>query len=224
MTIDEFGQFASAIKTYFPKDNLLSTNESMDLWFDMLNDLDYQQAYIGLKTYVASNRFPPAISDIRAYAMKAKELQELNEMEAWSLVKKAIRNGGYNSIEEYKKLPPLVQKAVGLPSQLREWALDENYKEAVVMSNFQKAYRFELQKKQEFQKLPQQVQKFIEGQNKNSYSTQIDQKRQDVIENINAKKQSEIMALKIQLQGVPMPDEYRQILEKMQIKWNESEN
>lgn len=224
MTIDEFGQFASAIKTYFPKDNLLSTNESMDLWFDMLNDLDYQQAYIGLKTYVASNRFPPAISDIRAYAMKGKELQELNEMEAWSLVKKAIRNGGYNSVEEYKKLPPLVQKAVGLPSQLREWALDENYKEAVVMPNFQKAYRFELQKKQEFQKLPQQVQKFIEGQNKNSYSTQIDQKRQDMIENINVKKQSEIMALKIQLQGVPMPDEYSQKLEKMQTKWSESEN
>lgn len=224
MTIDQFGQFASAIKTYFPKDNLLSTNESMDLWFDMLNDLDYQRAYIGLKTYIATNKFPPAISDIRAYAMKVKELQELNEMEAWSLVKKAIRNGGYNSIEEYKKLPPLVQKAVGLPSQLREWALDENYKEAIVMSSFQKAYKIELQKKQEFQKLPQQVQKFIEGENKNSYSAQIDQKRQDVIENINAKKQSESMALKIQLQGVPMPDEYRQRLEKMQIKWSESEN
>lgn len=216
MTIDEFGRFASAIKTYFPKDNLLSTNEAMDLWFDMLNDLDYQQAYIGLKTYVASNRFPPAISDIRAYAMKAKELQELNEMEAWSLVKKAIRNGGYNFIEEYEKLPPLVQKAVGLPSQLREWALDENYKEAVVMSNFQKVYRFELQKKQEFQKLPQQVQNFIEKENKNSYSAQIEQKRQKVIESANAKKQSEIRALEIKLQGVPMPDKYRQRLEKMQ--------
>lgn len=216
MTIDEFGQFASAIKTYFPKDNLLSTNEAMDLWFDMLKDLDYQRAYIGLKTYVAINKFPPAISDIRAYAMKVKELQELNEMEAWSLVKKAIRNGGYNSIEEYEKLPLLIQKAVGLPSQLREWALDENYKEAVVMSNFQKAYKFELQKKQEFQKLPQQVQKFIEEENKNSYSTKIEQKRQEMIESANAKKQSEIMALEIKLQGVPMPDKYRQRLEKMQ--------
>ena len=83
------------------------------------------------------------------------------------------------------------------------------------MSNFQKAYRFELQKKQEFQKLPQQVQKFIERENKHSYSTQIDQKRQDMIET-NAKEQREIMAFEIKLQGVPMPDKYRQRLEKMQ--------
>lgn len=216
MTAEKFAQFASAIKTYFPKDNLLPTDEAMDLWFDMLQDLDYQQAYVGLKIYVATNRFPPTISDIRACAMKVKELQELNEIEAWSLVKKAIRNSGYNSVEEYEKLPPLAQKAVGLPSQLREWALDENYSEAVVMSNFQKAYRFELQKKQEFQKLPQQIQKFIEEENKNSYSTKIEQKRQDVIESINAKKQSEIMALEMKLQGIPMPDKYRQRLEKMQ--------
>ena len=167
MNVDEFVKLADAIKTYFPRDNILPTNESMELWFDMLQDLDYQQASVGLKIYIATNKFPPAISDIRAYAMRVKELQELNEMEAWSLVKKAIRNGGYNSVEEYEKLPPLVQKAVGLPSQLREWALDENYSEAVVMSSFQKAYRFELQKKQEIQKLPQQLQSFIEKENKN---------------------------------------------------------
>lgn len=218
MTAEKFAQFASAIKTYFPKDNLLPTDEAMDLWFDMLQDLDYQQAYVGLKIYVATNRFPPTISDIRACAMKVKELQELNEMEAWSLVKKAIRNSGYNSVEEYEKLPPLAQKAVGLPSQLREWALDENYSEAVVMSNFQKAYRFELQKKQEVQKLPQQVQNYIEKENKNSYSAQIERKRQKVIESesANKKKQSEIRALEIKLQGIPMPDKYRQRLEKMQ--------
>lgn len=189
------------------------------VWADMLEEYSYAQVDMGLKVYIKSDTsgFAPTPGQIIDKIQNLTMPSELNEMEAWSLVSKAIRNSGYNSVEEFAKLPPLVQKAVGLPNQLRTWALDENYNEAVVMSNFQKAYRFERQKKQELQKLPQQVQDFIEKENKNSYSAQIEQKRQEMIESANAKKQTEMKALETTLQGIPMPDEYRQRLEKMQI-------
>lgn len=214
MTVDEFARLADAIKTYFPRDNMLPTDIAMELWYDMLKDMDYQSAYIGLKNHVATSKFAPTIADIRNGAVISQP-QELNEMEAWSLVSKAIRNSGYNSVEEFAKLPPLVQKAVGLPSQLRTWALDENYNEEVVSSNFIKCYRNELAKQRELQKMPQNVRNLIESANAGSYSAQIADKRQQAIESSNDRKQIEIKALEMKYEGMPMPEKYKERLEDM---------
>lgn len=215
MTVDEFAKLADAIKTYFPRDNMLPTDESMELWFDMLNDLDYLSAYASLKKHVATNRFPPTIADIREGATDFTTPQELNEMEAWSLVSKAIRNSGYYSVEEFEKLPLLVQKAVGLPSQLRTWALDEDYNEQVTMSSFQRAYKSELKRHEELQKMPQNVRQLIEKANVGSYSAQIAEKRQQAIESSNEMKQGEIKELEIKHEGIPMPEKYKERLEDM---------
>lgn len=214
MTFKEFGKLADAIKTYFPRDNMLPTDTAMELWYDMLKDMDYQSAYIGLKNHVATSKFAPTIADIRNGAVISQP-QELNEMEAWSLVSKAIRNSGYNSADEFAKLPLLVQKAVGLPSQLRTWALDENYNEQVAMSSFQRAYKAELKRHEELQKMPQNVRNLIEKANAGSYSAQIDDKRQKAIESANERKQGEIKALEMKLEGVPMPERYKERLEDM---------
>ena len=214
MTFKEFGKLADAIKTYFPRDNMLPTDTTMELWYDMLKDMDYQSAYTGLKNHVATSKFAPTIADIRNGAVISRS-QELNEMEAWSLVSKAIRNSGYNSVEEFAKLPPIVQKSVGLPSQLRTWALGENYNEQVAMSSFQRAYKAELKRHEELQKMPQNVRNLIEKANVGSYSAQIAEKRQQAIESANDGKQGEIKALEMKHEGVPMPEKYKEILEDM---------
>ena len=69
MTATEFAQLAAAIKTYYPRDNVLPTDRAMELWFDALKDLEYRNAVAGLKKYVESHKYPPTISDIREYAM-----------------------------------------------------------------------------------------------------------------------------------------------------------
>lgn len=214
MTFKEFGKLADAIKTYFPRDNMLPTDTAMELWYDMLKDMDYQSAYIGLKNHVATSKFAPTISDIRNGAVISQP-QELNEMEAWSLVSKAIRNSGYNSVEEFAKLPSLVQRAVGLPSQLRTWGLDENYNEEVVSSNFIKCYRNVLARQRELQKMPQNVRQLIEKANVGSYSAQIAEKRQQAIESSSERKQGEIKALEMKHDGIPMPEKYKERLEDM---------
>lgn len=214
MTFKEFGKLADAIKTYFPRDNMLPTDTAMELWYDMLKDMDYQSAYIGLKNHVATSKFAPTIADIRNGAVISQP-QELNEMEAWSIVSKAIRNSGYNSVEEFAKLPPLVQKAVGLPSQLRTWALDENYNEEVVSSNFIKCYQNELSRQRELQKMPKNVRNLIEKENFGSYSAQIADKRQQAMESANERKQGEIKELEMKHDGIPMPEKYKERLEDM---------
>ena len=163
MTFKEFGYIADAIKTYFPRDNVLPTEHAMSLWYDGLKDLPYQVVNIALKKYVQTNRFAPSIADIREQAAQLNQNNQngdLNETAAWSLVLKAIRRSTYYSEEEFAKLPATVQRAVASPKQLREWATLEDVDGktlTVIQSNFQRTFRVEQQRERERNKLSPDV-------------------------------------------------------------------
>lgn len=167
MTFREFGKFADALKTYFPRDNLLPTERAMSLWYEELKDIPYQTAYMALRKYVSINKFSPTIADIREQAAELSQSdKDLNEAVAWALVWKAICNSGYHSEEEFEKLPPIIQKTVHTPSQLREWATleDSDGKTyTVLQSNFMRAYRTECQKRQECRKLSPEILAIMSG-------------------------------------------------------------
>ena len=66
MTKQEFGKFAMAIKTYYPREtSLLPNNQSMELWFRQLQDLDYKTAERALNKWVSKNKWSPTIAEIR---------------------------------------------------------------------------------------------------------------------------------------------------------------
>ena len=190
-------------------------SETVDVWYMMLSEYTYEQISIALKAYILSDTsgFAPSVGQLVDKMKTITTPQELNELEAWALVSKAIRNSGYNSIDEFAKLPPLVQKAVGLPDQLRIWALDENYNEQVVSSNFMRCYRIELSRHEELSKMPADVRSLIDNASKSSYSAQIEHKREEVIKSLTERKESEIKALEAKEEYVQMPDEIKKRLE-----------
>ena len=162
MTAKEFGFLADAIKTYFPRDNVLPTENAMRLWYSELKDIPYQLAHTALRKYVSTNKFAPTIADIREQVAELNDQNEedLNETAAWSLVLKAIRRSTYYSDEEFAKLPPVVQRAVSSPRQLREWATLEDVDGktlTVIQSNFQRTFRSEQQRERERNKLSPDV-------------------------------------------------------------------
>lgn len=191
-------------------------SETVDVWHMMLSEYTYEQISIALKAYILSDTsgFAPSIGQLVAKIQTLIKPQELNEMEAWALVSKAIRNSGYNSVEEFAKLPPLVQKAVGLPDQLMTWSLDENYNEQVVSSNFMRCYRTELERHEELSKMPKDVKALIDSVSNNSYSAQIEEKREQAIKYLTERKESEIKELEVKEENVPMPDDVKKRLEE----------
>ncbi len=217
MTREEIQDFLAMIQGTYPNFNPPSKTAAVNAWTLALEEYEEKAVHMAFKLYMQTNTrgFAPVPGQIIDKIHTMTQPQELNEMEAWSLVSKAIRNSGYNSAEEFAKLPPLVQKAVGLPSQLRTWALDENYNEQVAMSSFQRAYKAELKCHEELQKMPKNVRNLIENANVGSYSAQIAAKRQQAIESANERKQGEIKALEMKYEGVPMPENYKEILEDM---------
>jgi hypothetical protein len=180
----------------------------------MLEEYSYSQISMALKTYVHSDTsgFAPSIGQLINKLHEVQSPQELNEMEAWMLVSRALRNGYYGAVEEFNKLPPLVQKAVGSPDNLRNWALtDSKSIENVVQSNFMRTYRAVVNRAKEFQKMPKDIQALIESTNRNSYSAQISSKNQQTIKLSleDNKSQNE------PIRGIPMPKEIKERIEQM---------
>ena len=190
-------------------------SETVDVWQMMLSDYDYNLVAMALTAYILSDTsgFAPSIGQLVSKIQTITKPHELSEMEAWSLVSKAIRNSGYNSVEEFAKLPPIVQNAVGLPEQLRTWALDENYNEQVISSNFMRCYRTELARHEELSKMPAEIKALIDNSFRNSYSAQIKDKREQTIKSLTDMKEKEIKSLDTKKEYVPMPEEIKKRME-----------
>lgn len=163
MTKAEFQHIVSAIKTYYPKDNMLPNVQAIELWYQELKDLSYQEAAAALRRYVAVGKFPPTIADIREQAALLRPDNELNELTAWGLASKAINRSSYYAREEFEKLPPIVRKVIGTPRQLREWATSEGTDISVIQSNFMRAYRTAAREAQEEARLSPQTRQAIEA-------------------------------------------------------------
>ena len=131
--------------------------EIADLWAAVFAADDPRLVVAAVRSFIEMDEkgFPPVPGQIKAKMRLIASCGELSETDAWSMVRKAVRNSGYESREEFEKLPPPVRKLVGSPNQLREWALmDSDTLNSVVASNFLKAYRIQSAREREYDALP----------------------------------------------------------------------
>ena len=190
--------------------------ETVDAWNMMLSDYTYEQVSLALKAYILAdtNGFAPSIGQLVDRVNSFSQPQELNELEAWSLVYKAIRNSGYNSEYEFSLLPDMVRKAIGTPNQLRVWAMDENFNEQVVSSHFIRCYRSEVARDRDFRKMPANIQSLISNNSK----AQIDKVEKQHCMNKDLIKESENKLAKCFENRVIVPDKLSEL--KDSLKYN----
>lgn len=168
MTRDETKQILVVLRSAYPSFYRGIADADLrgivDLWSEMFRDEPLQVVAVAVKAMIASraSNFPPSIGEIKDYIVKIRSPEEMTEAEAWGMVLRATRNSLYNSQAEFDKLPPLVQRLVGSPAQLRDWAMmDSDAFASVVASNFQRAYRTRAASDREFAKLPSDVKQLI---------------------------------------------------------------
>lgn len=132
----------------------------VNLWSEMLADYPANLVAAAVKSHIASDRkgFPPHIGAIIAAIGEISRPAELSEGEAWALIAKALRNSGYNSEKEFADLPENLQRLVGHPSQLREWAsMDTGTLQSVVQSNFMRSYRARMENEKRLAAMPSEI-------------------------------------------------------------------
>lgn len=170
MNKNEIAQLIYIVKANYPKyyKNISETEflNIVDVWYMCISDYDYNLAQAGLKIYFTSDitGFPPSVGQVIDCIHKISSNQEntMTEMEAWGYVYKAICNSGYNSIQEFERLPDIVQSTVGNPARLKEWSqvnLDEV--QTVIQSNFMRSFKAVQNRKKEYSKMPSEVKKMI---------------------------------------------------------------
>ena len=133
---------------WHPKDPVMTVN----VWSTLFKNFEYKDVGEALRRYMMGdkNGFAPVPGQLIDILYATEDEQDYSDMSAWSMVRKAISNGGYNSKEEFEKLPPLVRRAVGNSDNIRNWAMmDVDSVESVVQSNFLRSYRAILSKAQE---------------------------------------------------------------------------
>ena len=202
------------IQTFYPNYQVENKEFTINAWYSIIGDCDYKPMEKALRAYITADTsgFAPSIGQLINKLYEVQSPQELNEMEAWLLVSKALRNGTYGAVEEFNKLPPLVQKAVGSPDNLRNWAqTDSESIENVVQSNFMRTYRTVVNRAKEYRKMPKDIQALIESTNRSLYSAQIGSKNQQTIKLSLEDNKSQNKPIK----GVPMPKEIKERIEQM---------
>ena len=167
MTKNEAGVVVKMIATFYPNEFTKTTPEQMkyivEMWAATCERYKPEQVTAALQQFMAT--------DLKGYAPKPGQLinliaapedeHDLNESEAWNLVVKAVSNGIYGAEEEFNRLPPLVQKAIGSAYIIHEMAMREVT--SVDESNFKRAYRSELERERLKRRMPPSTWKRLAG-------------------------------------------------------------
>lgn len=162
MTIKETAKLIAVIIEIYPRfmdgRNIETTAK---LWQKIFAGDAYAEVEAALYAFVSTDEkgFPPAPGAIRAMLNKLRQPEgETTEAEAWEKVQKATRNSIYNADKEFAALPEDIQRCIGSPATLREYAImDSETLNTVVASNFMRSYRARSVQVREMQKLPPAV-------------------------------------------------------------------
>lgn len=109
----EFAILADAIRTYYPKENILPNKEAMALWYRELQDIPFPVAETALRKWVSTNKWSPSIAELRETAANVKNGEIPDWGEGWEQVCKAIRKYGYYEPRKaLESLDPITRQCV----------------------------------------------------------------------------------------------------------------
>ena len=157
----EFGTFAMALRTYYPKENILPNQQAMELWYRELQDIPYQVAEAGLRQWVSTNKWSPSISEIREMASEVQNGSIPDWGDGWEQVLVAIRKyGSYRIPEAMESFDPITRQCVERLG-FRNICMSENI--AADRANFRMIFEQLATRKQKEQQMALPLKQLIQG-------------------------------------------------------------
>ena len=136
--IKVLGTLKTAYPRFYANMNKDEAEETIALWYEMFKNDDPRLVISAVKKLITELQFPPTIADVKQAMYKLVDKTE-TDIELWNKFERAVSNSIYHAGEEFKKLPGVVQKFVGSPNQLREYALmDSDVVHSVIKGQFLK--------------------------------------------------------------------------------------
>ncbi len=161
MTKRECAQLIMALKTYYPRENLIPNDQAAQLWFYQLQDLDYKTTEAALNAWVATQKWSPSIAELRAEATKISKGEALDWSEAWEQVRQAVRYFGfYDSEGALASLDELTREAA---KRIGWQQICHSETPDVIRANFRIIYEALAKRKEKNTQLPPQLKRQIES-------------------------------------------------------------
>lgn len=159
MDAKEFGKFAMALRTYYPKENLLPNQQAAELWYKQISDIPYDIAETVLNKWVALNKWSPTIADIREQAAGLTQKPIKDWGDAWDDVRMAVRlYGSYQQKEAMDSLDELTRECVKRVGYINI-CMSENI--ATERANFRMIYNELANRKKEDAQIPERLKQAI---------------------------------------------------------------
>ena len=161
MTIDEFRVLAKGMKAVYPQTNFLPDMDAVNVWYELLKDIDYQVANMAIQMHAQSSKFPPTVAEIRESASKIVHGEVKDWSKAWEEACKAMsRFGRDRKAEAYETLDDLTREVIDRLGY-RNLCMSESI--ASDRANFRTIYTELAERRTETSKLSPQIQALIGG-------------------------------------------------------------
>jgi hypothetical protein len=154
MTKGEVAKLLAVLAAAYPK--FEANDVKVQVWHEMLGDIDYAVANMAVKKLIMQNTFPPAIAEVRKAVTELMNPEQVTSSEAWGEVTSAIRNYGYYREEEaLASMSPTTAQLVRYMGW-REICMSEDI--GVIRGQFLRMYEQIATREQEKQLLPPAMQ------------------------------------------------------------------
>lgn len=113
MTKQEFSKWVMALKTFYPREQLLPNPQAIELWYQELHDIPMNVAEAALRKWVSTEKWSPTIAEIREMCVDVKRGDAPDWSDGWAQVQHAIRRyGSYRPAEAMASLDPITRATV----------------------------------------------------------------------------------------------------------------
>ena len=113
MTYDEFKILAKGMKAVYTQQTFLPDAAAFNIWYQLLQDIDYKIANAAIQKYMLTSKFPPTIADIREQAASVVSGEKPLWSDGWEEVVRAIKNyGSYGQKEAMESMSEITRMAV----------------------------------------------------------------------------------------------------------------
>lgn len=164
MTRDETKSLLMAVQSTYPNWKPVSLEEAVNQYYDALTPFPVEIVAAAWKAYRDSDMsgYAPVPGQIIGKIVKPTT----NALEAWSQVYNALQDSIYHANEHFSNLPKTVQKAIGSPDILRQWAVTDYEQLPTLQAHFTKVYNIEAQREREIACIPENVRRLLNDSSK----------------------------------------------------------
>ena len=155
MTREEVKEIIMMISTAYANWKPMDMTATVNLWSVLFKDYQADDIRKALTNYLMNDTsgFAPVPGQIIASINTGREY--LLPEDAWNLVYNGICNSNYHALEEFQKLPPECQKAIGSATNMKEMAVLNYYEMSRSKEQFLKAYKAEVDKRKSHDRTPE---------------------------------------------------------------------